>query len=152
MCGLAATNWEAFVAGKLQWSKAFIEKLVQLIGRMQLLRAEAPGQDWATSTSLLDSLGSSIKEMVMVNKQMLDAIPVREPEVTVKAAFPKLKLQELKALSGKAKDYPGWRHYWAQRVDPQYEDAAQVSLVKDYLPKNVAEEMVGAHMKTMGDV
>ena len=37
-------------------------------------------------------------------------------------------------------------------MEPQYEDAAQVSLVKDYLPKDVVEDMVGAHVRTIEEV
>ena len=58
----------------------------------------------------------------------------------------------MKEFLGKSKFYLGWHRNWAQRVEPQYENAAPASLFKDYLPKNVGEEVVGAHVKTMAEV
>ena len=97
MCGVVATDREAFMAAKLEWSKAFMEKLVQLGGIMWLLRAAVPGQEQATGTSLEDSLESSIKEMVMVNQWMLDTILAKEPLLKAKAAF----LKDLMVFSGR---------------------------------------------------
>ena len=37
-------------------------------------------------------------------------------------------------------------------MEPQYEDGAQVSIISDYLPKDIAEEMVGTHVKMMAAV
>ena len=83
---------------------------------MRLLRSEAPPQERVTGTPLGDALALSINKMVMVNLRMMETIMAREPAMSTKAAFLKLKLQELKAFSGKPKDNPWWRHDWAQRV------------------------------------
>ena len=55
-------------------------------------------------------------------------------------------------FSGLAKDYLGWRHNWEHQIAVQYNDAAQISYVKNYLPTNLVQEVVVAHVTTMAEV
>ena len=59
---------------------------------------------------------------------------------------------EMRKFSGNSRDYPLWKLEWQSKIEPQYKDTAQVSIVRDYLPLEVVQEMVGVNVTTMRTV
>ena len=75
----------------------------------------------------------------MATQKMLETVMVQISALSMKAAFPRLEMQPFKVFSGLAKDYLGWRHDWEHQIAVQYDDAAQISYIKNYLPTNLVQ-------------
>ena len=104
------------MASNQEWIRGLVDKLILVQRRLRSQRPEPPPSE--------RGLGLTNEALVMALYKVLGDRREREPTTTAKVAFPKLKLQEMRAFSGQLKDYPRWRHDWAQRVEPQYEDVA----------------------------
>ena len=99
-----------------------------------------------------EAVATTLKELVMVTQRMLEMVKMRIAAPPARAAIPRLEMQPFKPFSGLAKDYLGWCHNWEHQIPVQYDNAAQISYVKNYLPTNLVQEVVGAHVTTIAKV
>ena len=86
----------------------------------------------------------------MATQRTLEMVTMRIATPPARAAFLRLEAQPFKSFLGLAKDYLGWCHNWEHQIAVQYDNSAQISYINNYLPMNLVQEVVGAHVIGIG--